>query len=65
MVQLVLLLPQNGRRVFIVGNHVRTTHCDCNRNGKGDGAASELYTRWRPIWGQCLTVEVLPGAEPV
>ena len=32
-------------------NHVRTTHCDCNRNGKGDGAASELYTRWRPIWG--------------
>ena len=46
-------------------NHVRTTHCDCNRNGKGDGAASELYTRWRPIWGQCLTVEVLPGAEPV
>ena len=36
-------------------NHVRTTHCDCNRNGIGDGAASELYTRWRPIWGQCLT----------
>ena len=32
-------------------NHVRTTHCDCNRNGIGDGAASELYTRWRPIWG--------------
>ena len=35
---------------------MRTTHCDCNRNGIGDGAASELYTRWRPIWGQCLTV---------